>query len=230
MVKTFNRLITQVNRKIRTDKKNEWIVLHYVGAESTAANNAKYFEKQYRGASAHYFVDETSIWQVVEDKDEAWHVGGAKKYYNSCRNSNSIGIEMCCKKKNGQWYIEPETVDNALWLTKTLCKKYGLTSKNVTTHNLTTGKVCPEPWVRNPKEWDNFIERLDKEMADVPELSIVDKEQKIKEVMNIDGNTIFWIECYKYGIPYLIDKAYKVCTDAAKWRKYLENGGKDIEL
>ena len=55
-------------------------------------------------------------------------------------------------------------------------------------------------------------------MADVPELSIVDKEQKIKEVMNIDGNTIFWIECYKYGLPYMIDKMYAVCVDAEKWR------------
>ena len=95
MVKIFNRLITSVNRTLRTNKKNEWLVIHYVGAVSTAANNAKNFQNTYRGASAHYFVDETSIWQVVEDKDNAWHVGGAKVYYNGARNSNSIGIEMC---------------------------------------------------------------------------------------------------------------------------------------
>lgn len=59
-------------------------------------------------------------------------------------------------------------------------------------------------------------------MADVPELTIVDKEQKIKEIMNVDANTIFWFECYKWGVPYLIDKAYQVCVDAEKWRKSQE--------
>lgn len=238
MVKTFNRLITQVNRTKRTNRKIEWVALHYVGAESTAANNAKYFSTRYIGASAHYFVDETSIWQSVEEKDDAWSVGlkqkdidsGKAKYYNAVRNSNSINIEMCCKKKNGKWFIEPETIENTLWLVKDILKRYNLPISRVQTHYQTTHKLCPEPWVRNPNEYQNFLERLEKEMADIPEVSIVDKEQRIKDVMNVDGNTIFWFECYKYGIPYLIDKAYKVCTDAAKWRKYLENGGKDIEL
>ena len=141
MVKTFNRLITKVNRTEMSKKKNEWIVIHYVGAVSTAENNARYFEKEYRGASANYFVDETSIWQVVEDKDAAWHVGGAKVYYNTARNNNSIGIEMCCKQKDGEWYIEPETIDNTIWLTKMLMAKYEIPISRITTHYLTTRKM-----------------------------------------------------------------------------------------
>jgi N-acetylmuramoyl-L-alanine amidase len=139
-------------------KDNEWIVIHYVGAVSTAENNAKYFYKEKRGASAHYFVDENSIWQVVEDKDAAWHVGGAKKYLNGARNGNSIGIEMCCKKdSSGNWYIEPETIENTIWLTRQLMKKYNIPVSRVTTHYLTTGKICPEPFVRNPELWKNFL-------------------------------------------------------------------------
>lgn len=142
MVKTFNRLITKVNRTVRTNKKNEWLVIHYVGAVSTAENNAKYFEKEYRGASAHYFVDENSIWQVVEEKDDAWHIGGAKTYYNKARNNNSIGIEMCCKKdSNGNWYIEPETIENTLFLAKDICKRDGIDPKtNCVTHYNCTRK------------------------------------------------------------------------------------------
>ena len=158
MVNSFHRFITQTNRTQRTDKKNEWIVIHYVGAVSSAENNAKYFNKEYRGASAHYFIDENSIWQVVEDKDDAWHVGGAKRYYNEARNKNSIGIELCCKN-NGQWYFEPETIENAVWLTATLMKKYNIDMSHLTTHYLTTHKNCPEPFVRDPKQWEDYREK-----------------------------------------------------------------------
>ena len=151
MVKTFSRLITKDNRTEMSNKKNEWIVIHYVGAVSTAQNNARYFETEYRGASANYFVDENSIYQVVEDKDAAWHVGGAKHYYTGARNSNSIGIEMCCKKDfQGNWYIEPETIENTLWLTKQLMNRYNIPLFRVTTHYKTTGKICPEPFVKHP--------------------------------------------------------------------------------
>lgn len=170
---SFNRLITKVNRKVRTDKKIEYIVIHYVGAISSAYNNAKYFEKEYRGASAHYFVDENSIWQVVEDKDDAWHVGTNKGYKNGARNWNSIGIELCCKN-NGNWYFEPQTIDNAIWLTKTLMKKYNIPIENVTTHYLTTGKICPEPFVREPALWQNFLSSLEEEEMFVDEEKALD--------------------------------------------------------
>lgn len=65
-------------------------------------------------------------------------------------------------------------------------------------------------------KWIDYIE--EDNMADVPELSLVDKINKIKEVMNIDDNTIQYNKFYKYGVEY-IDKQYKVCVDAEKWRK-----------
>jgi N-acetylmuramoyl-L-alanine amidase CwlA len=170
---SFNRLITKVNRKVRTDKKIEYIVIHYVGAVSSAYNNAKYFEKEYRGASAHYFVDENSIWQVVEDKDDAWHVGTNKGYKNDVRNWNSIGIELCCKN-NGNWYFEPQTIDNAIWLTKLLMKKYNIPIENVTTHYLTTGKICPEPFVREPALWQSFLSKLEEQEMFVDEEKALD--------------------------------------------------------
>lgn len=170
---SFNRLITKTNRKIRTDKKNEYIVIHYVGAVSSAKNNAKYFEKEWRGASAHYFVDENSIWQVVEDKDDAWHIGTKKGYNNGARNWNSIGIELCCKN-NGNWYFEPQTIDNAVWLTKTLMKKYNIPIQNIYTHYQCTGKVCPEPFVRDQKQWQDFLSKLEEQEMFVDEEKALD--------------------------------------------------------
>ena len=51
----------------RNGQKIEYIVLHYVGAVSTAKNNAEYLHRDsYLGWSAHYFVDEREIWQSVD--------------------------------------------------------------------------------------------------------------------------------------------------------------------
>lgn len=99
------------------NKKNTYIVIHYVGAVSTAKNNVDYYASKNLDASAHYFVDEKSIWQSVEDFNKAWHCGGGLQgngghtFYQKCTNSNSIGIEMCVKKTAaGNWYFEEATV------------------------------------------------------------------------------------------------------------------------
>lgn len=74
----IKKKLTSVNRTKKKGKKNLYLVIHWVGAVSSAYQNAKYFEQEYRGASAHYFVDDNSIYQVVEDSDAAWHCGGKK--------------------------------------------------------------------------------------------------------------------------------------------------------
>lgn len=123
-----------------SNKKNEWIVIHYVGAVSSAKANATYFHNNKLQASAHYFIDENEIWQSVENKDGAWHIG-AKKYFNGARNTNSIGIEMCCKKaQNGNLYIEPKTIENTIELTKQLMKEFSIPISRVTTHYECTRK------------------------------------------------------------------------------------------
>ena len=52
----INKRITKVNFKKGVNKQNRYIVIHYVGAEGGAEANCKYFERFYRGTSAHYFV------------------------------------------------------------------------------------------------------------------------------------------------------------------------------
>ena len=205
----FSRLLSPYNRTVMENKRNMWIVIHYVGAESTAENNAKYFYTANRAASAHYFVDENSIWQVVDDKNAAWHVGGAVHYFNSCRNNNSIGIEMCCKKKDGNWYIEPKTIQNTIWLTKMLMERYNLPVSRVCRHYDVTHKICPEPFVRNESEWKEFLKKLegDDPVADLPDVTLQEKENKIKEFYNLDDNTIKYFEFYRYNTA-LIDKLY----------------------
>lgn len=159
---TINRKISLINfyDSNRSKSAIKYIILHYVGAVSTAKNNAEYFYDKFRGASAHYFVDENEIWQVVEDNDSAWAIG-ANKYYTDARNTNSISIEMCCyKNSKGKLDIKEEVVNKAIELTKELMKKYDIDANHVIRHYDATRKVCPAPFVNDESRWQDFKKAL----------------------------------------------------------------------
>ena len=158
----INKKITPYNFTAMTNKTNKYIVIHYVGATSTAKNNVDYYARERLQASAHYFVDSTSIWQSVEDYNSAWHWGGGlqgsggHKYHGICKNSNSIGIEMCCfKDATGRWFFTNETVKNTIQLVRHLMDKHNIPIENVIRHYDVTGKICPAPYV-DEKVWKEF--------------------------------------------------------------------------
>ena len=162
--------LTTANYKKSANRSIKYIVIHFTANNGdTAYNNTKYFKDVYRGASAHYFVDENEIWQSVEDSCNAWHCGTMGTYYHPyCRNSNSIGIEMCSRKySNGQYYIKKEVVNNTIKLTKMLMRKYNIPVENVVRHYDVTHKSCPEPFVRNNQLWVDFKNRLVESEEDI---------------------------------------------------------------
>lgn len=152
--------LTTVNRTVMNNKQNKYIVIHYVGAVSTAKANADYFYTVNRKASAHYFVDENEIYQVVKENDSAWHCGTTGTYYSNCRNSNSIGIEMCCFNNNGTLDISEKVIENTIELTKELMAKYNIPLENVIRHYDVTHKCCPAPFVNNLNRWNDFKNKL----------------------------------------------------------------------
>ena len=155
----IKQLLTKVNYRKATNKQNKYIVCHYVGATGDAEANCKYFYSTYRGASAHYFVGfKGDAWQCVPDNYIAWHCGSSNGYKHPyCRNENSIGVEMCVRKDaKGNWYFEDATVKSTIELVKMLMRKYNIPVANVLMHYHVTGKVCPEPYVRNPQAWNSF--------------------------------------------------------------------------
>ncbi len=215
----INKRFTPYNFTAMANKKNLYIVIHYVGSESTAKNNVTYFATGNRGASAHYFVDETSIWQCVDDKDKSWHCGGGlqgsggHKFYGKCTNSNSIGIEMCCKKNaKGEWYFEPDTVNNTVDLVAYLMKKHGIPIERVIRHYDVTGKLCPEPYV-DESAWEKFknqIER-DKPMTDKERKELKDLANKVDMLLNpmiyswVDDNMPEWA---RPTVTKLVDRGF----------------------
>lgn len=134
-----------------------YIVIHDVGTASTARNNAVYFSGGNRNASAHYFVDDTSIWQSVEEFNGAWHVGD-NRGVSDVYNTNSIGIEMCLPTGK----VTEKTEANTIELTKHLMQKYNVPVSRVVRHYDASRKNCPAQFNLDGKwtRWNNFKQKL----------------------------------------------------------------------
>ena len=166
-MRKINKLISGYNHNAGSVSRIKYIVIHYTGALGDAKANCNYFAGGNRNASAHYFVGyDGEIWQSVEDKNVAWHCGAKSYKHAECRNANSIGIELCVRKKNTasmgatdkDWYFEDATVEAAAELTRYLMEKYNVPASHVIRHYDVTGKICPNPYVYNTTAhtWDEF--------------------------------------------------------------------------
>lgn len=143
-----------------------YLVIHYVGATGGAKANAKYYGSAPGiGASAHYFVGHDSegnaIYSSVPEGDTAWHCGAKAYKHPECRNSNSIGVELCCHKAaDGTWYFDPGTLEAGAALARDIMARYQIPLERVLRHYDVTGKVCPAPFVRDAGAWAAFKDRL----------------------------------------------------------------------
>ena len=149
-----------------------YIVMHYTANNGdTARNNCDYYHRVGGlQASAHYFCDEHGAMQSVRECDTAWHCGARAYWHPECRNANSIGIEMCSRKRaDGSYYILQETVANAAALAKDIMQRYGIDTDHVLRHYDVTGKRCPMPWVDDPAQWAAFLAMLTPQNTTVEE-------------------------------------------------------------
>lgn len=166
-VKIAGEKITPYNYTPGNISRIKYIVIHYVGALGGAKDNVNYYASRYVGASAHYYVGfNGEIWRSVRDQDIAWSVGGMAYIHPECRNSNSLNIELCVRKKSTKtmgatdkdWYFEDATVKSAIELTKYLMAKYNVPASRVIRHYDVNHKTCPNPYVYNNTKhiWSDF--------------------------------------------------------------------------
>jgi N-acetyl-anhydromuramyl-L-alanine amidase AmpD len=176
----------------------QYIVMHYTANNGdTARNNCDYYHRVGGlQASAHYFVDEYGAMQSVREGDTAWHCGARAYWHPECRNANSIGIEMCSRKRaDGSYYIKPETVANAAALAKDIMQRYGIDTEHVLRHYDVTGKRCPMPWVDDPAQWTAFLAML------TPEHPNEEEEENMVKYKTIDDVP----EWYRSEVQELMD-------------------------
>ena len=165
----------------------DWIVIHYTSNKGdTAKNNADYFAREVlkRPSSAHYFVDETEIWESVPLSHNAWHCGGGRQgetggtLLGKVKNSNSIGVEICMNDRNGG--VRTGSIRNAARLVRWLMDVYEIQKSHVVRHWDVTGKDCPAPMVQWPNMWEQFLRQLDKE-EEMTQEQFENMQQKMAE-------------------------------------------------
>lgn len=174
----IQRMISKFNNSSRNGVKIKYLVLHYTGNKGdNAKNNAKYFNGGDRNASAHYFVSDEQIYQVVEDERASWGVGDGKGKYG-ITNGNSINIEMCC------WIdgtVSEKTEANTVELVKMLMKKHSIDVDHIVRHYDASRKNCPN-WSAN--NWSRWIDFKNKLVDKYQESKPVNKEEsKLLSVM-----------------------------------------------
>lgn len=152
----------------RSKDNINWIVCHYLGALGSAQNNADYYGNNNVGASADFFIGH--IGEIIQTNDYykgySWHCGGGNsgKYFGICKNSNSVGIEMCVRKRSTatmnasdrDWYFEDATVNACAELVASKMKELNIDINHVIRHYDVNYKECPAPYVQNEALWTEF--------------------------------------------------------------------------
>jgi N-acetylmuramoyl-L-alanine amidase len=134
----------------------QFIVIHDTGNETDSDEaNANYFCSGTRNASAHYFVDDDSITQLILDYCCAFHVGDGHGAYG-ITNRNSLGIEMCRQNNT----VTETTENNTIELVKVKMKEYNVPIERVVRHYDASRKSCPESFMAN--DWERWYEFKDK--------------------------------------------------------------------
>ena len=203
----IQRMISKYNNSSRGGQRIKYLVFHYTGNKGdTAENNARYFNGGNRGASAHYFVSDNQIYQVVEDDRAAWSVGDGDGKYG-ITNSNTLNVEMCCWSDGT---VSEKTEKNTLELGKYLMKKHGISIENVVRHYDASRKVCPN-WADN--NWSRWIDFKNK---------LVDKSQESKPQIKEEGKLLK--ECKKHVLNYGDSGTFVYLAQSAMKARGLYNG------
>lgn len=182
----ITRQISSYNFTSGRAEKLKYIVIHDVGySGSTAKNNADYFGNPVTPqASAHYFVDDEHIYQVVEDFNTSWHCGDGKGK-NGITNANSIGIEQIVTNEK----ISDKTIQNTIDLVKVLQAKYGIDNNHVVRHFDASGKDCPHYFNLDGKwsGWTAFKAKLTGANPSEPVKPIPPKPSPSFTKIDVDG-------------------------------------------
>lgn len=148
----------------------QYLAFHYTGNDGDHdTNNAIYYRDNIVKASAHYFVDDDSVTQSVEDTGIAWAVGGKRwadtaqtgggKLFLKATNYNTLSIEMCDTNRDGHLMATEATMARAAELGRALMAKYNIPIERVIRHFDVTGKHCPA-YFMDEAAWATFKARL----------------------------------------------------------------------
>lgn len=183
-----NKIIAILNNILSTEKENtmnintslisnnnsyagqtpKYIVIHNTDNYSKGANAKTHAKAQhdgnFKGYSAHLFVDDTGAYQALPYDRGAWHVGVnyGGRLFGTCNNHNSIGIEMCVQSG----YNYEKAFQNTVAVCKQIMKQFGIPAERVLQHYDVCAKNCPSA-IRAKGDWNRFKQLIGAETTTV---------------------------------------------------------------
>jgi len=153
----IQKLFIDYNYSIR-NTAIKYIILHDVGASSSAKNNRDYLASGNKNASADFFTDSNNIIQTMDyHTRNSWAVGDGHGS-RGITNSNSVSVEMCL-----EFNMKPstKTIGNTVDLIKYLMKELNIPIENVKRHYDASFKRCPGSFSDNNwSQWYDFKNKL----------------------------------------------------------------------
>ena len=128
-------------------RKIKYIIIHYTGMKNQLLA-IKRLQSRVAKVSCHYLISKKGkIYQLVKDKDVAWHAGKSRWKNDINLNSKSIGIELV---NRGQEAFPVAQIKTLLKLLIILKKKYKINSNFILGHEDIAPKRKIDPGPKFP--------------------------------------------------------------------------------
>ena len=119
----------------RDNKKISYIILHYTALPSID-ESINFLCKAENKVSCHYIISQNGkIYNLVDEKNRAWHAGQSKWLTERDLNSTSIGIELDFSPNHNNNKFSKLLISALIVLTQYLKKKYNVDKKNILGHS-----------------------------------------------------------------------------------------------
>ena len=119
----------------RDIKKISYIILHYTALPSID-ESIHFLSKAENKVSCHYIISQNGkIYNLVDEKNRAWHAGQSMWLAEKDLNSVSIGIELDFSPNHNNNKFSKLLISALIVLTQYLKKKYNIDKKNILGHS-----------------------------------------------------------------------------------------------
>ncbi|MFX1516899.1 MAG: N-acetylmuramoyl-L-alanine amidase family protein [Promethearchaeota archaeon] len=167
---------------------------------ATAEAEVKYFDSANRNASAHYFIDWSSIIRAIPENEQAWHAGATA-------NKKLLSVELCEPKGNDlPKFIE--VWNRAVWFVAEICVRYGWGIDHIYSHKIVsetwheTTHTDPIPYFNiYSRSWDYFKQSVSREMAHIELAKKVTNKKPEEPLQKEVTREEFANELFKLGFP-----------------------------
>ena len=124
-----------LNYDKRNNKRISFLILHYTALPSVE-DSIKYLCDKKNKVSCHYIISQNgNIYNLVSEKNRAWHAGQSAWLLEKDLNSSSIGIELDFSTNNNNNKFSKLLIESLISLLIYLKKKYKINKKNILGHS-----------------------------------------------------------------------------------------------